>query len=113
MAIYDCFQYYNEETVLDLRLNILNEHVNYFVVVESTTDHQGNNKRLNFNIDNYKKFKNKIIYVVVEDTKQNIKKTTKNHAKIGTQSSHGAHFLLGIDDSHHAKLQSHYSFHLL
>ena len=74
MAIYDCFQYYNEETVLDLRLNILNEHVNYFVVVESTTDHQGNNKRLNFNIDNYKKFKNKIIYVVVEDTKQNIKK---------------------------------------
>ena len=41
MAIYDCFQFFNEEHILDLRLNILNEFVNFFVIVESTTNHQG------------------------------------------------------------------------
>jgi len=45
MAIYDCFQFFNEEHILDLRLNILNEFVNFFVIVESTTDHQGNPKK--------------------------------------------------------------------
>ena len=50
MAIYDCFQFFNEEHILDLRLNILDEHVNFFVIVESTTDHQGNSKKLNFDI---------------------------------------------------------------
>ena len=49
MAIYDCFQFFNEEHILDLRLNILNEFVDFFVMVESTTDHQGNSKKLNFN----------------------------------------------------------------
>ena len=33
MAIYDCFQFFNEEHILDLRLNILDEHVNFFVIV--------------------------------------------------------------------------------
>jgi beta-1,4-mannosyl-glycoprotein beta-1,4-N-acetylglucosaminyltransferase len=74
MAIYDCFQYYNEETVLDLRLNILNKDVDHFVIVESTTDHQGNDKKLNFDINKYKKFEKKIIYVVVDDTNKEIKK---------------------------------------
>ena len=74
MAIYDCFQYYNEETVLDLRFNILNKDVDYFVIVESTTDHQGNSKKLYFNLDNYKKFKKKIIYIIVDDTNQSIKR---------------------------------------
>ena len=74
MKIYDCFQYYNEETVLNLRLNILNKYVDFFVIVESTSDHQGNNKKLNFDIKKYKKFEKKIIYIVVDDTKESIKK---------------------------------------
>ena len=74
MAIYDCFQFFNEEHILDLRLNILNEFVDYFVIVESTTDHQGNTKKLNFNKGEFKKFENKIIYIVVDDTLENIKK---------------------------------------
>jgi len=74
MAIYDCFQFFNEENILDLRLNILNEYVDFFVIVESTTDHQGNTKKLNFEIEKFKKFKKKIIYRVVEDTEQIIKK---------------------------------------
>ena len=43
MKIYDCFQFFNENLILDLRLNVLNEYVDFFVIVESTTDHQGNN----------------------------------------------------------------------
>ena len=44
MAIYDCFQFFNETHILDIRLNILNEFVDHFVIVESTTDHQGKKK---------------------------------------------------------------------
>ena len=72
MAIYDCFQYYNEETVLDLRFNILDKNVDYFVVAESTTDHQGKDKKLNFDIRKYKKFEKKIIYIIVDDTLESI-----------------------------------------
>ena len=74
MAIYDCFQYFNEENILDLRLNILAEEVDFFVIVESTTDHQGNAKKLNFDKSKFKKFEKKILYVVVEDTADTIKK---------------------------------------
>tara|TARA_B100001123_G_C15151941_1_gene963846 strand:- start:377 stop:1186 length:810 start_codon:yes stop_codon:yes gene_type:complete len=74
MKIYDCIQFFNEENILDLRLNILDEFVDYFVIVESTTDHQGNIKKLNFDINKFGKFKKKIIYIIVEDTAENIKK---------------------------------------
>jgi len=77
MAIYDCFQFFNEEHILDLRLNVLDKFVDFFVIVESTTDHQGKQKKLNLNLNNFKKFKNKIIYIVVDDTAENIKKPHK------------------------------------
>ena len=64
MAIYDCFQYFNEDHVVDLRLNILDKYVDYFVISESTKTHQGNEKKLNFDIKNFSKFKNKIIYTI-------------------------------------------------
>jgi len=74
MAIYDCFQFFNEEHILDLRLNILNKFVDFFVFVESTSDHQGNPKKLNFDLKKFKKYSDKIIYVVVDDTAEAIKK---------------------------------------
>ncbi len=74
MAIYDCFQFFNEEHILDLRLNILNKFVDFFVIVESTTDHQGNTKKLNFDPKKFMKFNDKIIYVLVDDTEEAIKK---------------------------------------
>ena len=77
MAIYDCFQYFNEEHIADLRFNILNKFIDYFVIVESTVNHQGKQKKLQFNIDNYKKFKDKIKYIIVDDTPENIKKPHK------------------------------------
>ena len=74
MAIYDCFQYFNEEHIADLRFNILNEFVDYFVIVESTVNHQGKDKKLQFDINKYQKFKKKIKYIIVDDTPENIKK---------------------------------------
>ena len=56
MAIYDCFQYFNEDHIVDLRLNILSDFIDKFIIVESTVDHQGKTKKLNFEINKYKKF---------------------------------------------------------
>ena len=81
MAIYDCFQYFNEDEMVDLRLNVLNEYVDYFIISESTRTHQGAIKKINFNIDNFPKFKDKIKFIVAE-YKEEIK--FKNH--IGGES---------------------------
>ena len=67
MKIYDCFSYWDEDLLLDLRLNILNEYVDYFVIVEGNKTWQNNPKKLRFNIDKFPNFKKKIIYVPVED----------------------------------------------
>ena len=40
MAIYDCFQYFNEDHMVDLRMKILDQHVDFFVISESTKTHQ-------------------------------------------------------------------------
>ena len=69
MVIYDCFQYFNEDHIVDLRLNILNKYVDYFVISESTKTHQGKNKKLNFNVDNFPRFKDKI-KLVISDYKE-------------------------------------------
>ena len=66
MAIYDCFQYFNEDHIVDLRLNILDKYVDYFVISESTKTHQGKDKKINFNISNFTKFKNKILFVTAD-----------------------------------------------
>ena len=71
MAIYDCFQYFNEDHIVDLRLNILNEYVDYFVISESTKTHQGKDKKINFDITKFSKFKDKINFIVA-DFKENI-----------------------------------------
>ena len=67
MKIYDCFSYWDEDLLLELRLNILNEYVDYFVIVEGNKTWQNNYKKLRFNINNFQKFENKIIYIPVED----------------------------------------------
>ena len=66
MAIYDCFQYFNEDNIVDLRLHVLNKYVDYFVISESTKTHQGKNKKLNFDIKNFAKFKDKIIFIIAD-----------------------------------------------
>ena len=74
MKIYDCITYLNEDRLLDLRFNILDDFVDFFVICEAKEDHRGKKKNLNFKIDRYLKFKDKIIYLVVENF-ENCKKT--------------------------------------
>jgi len=78
MKLFDCFMYFDEDLVLDLRLNILNEKVDAFVIAEATKDHTGKEKKLNFDINNFKKFKDKIVYIVVDDLPTDIKSYKKN-----------------------------------
>ena len=87
MKIYDCFMFSDEKMILDIRLNVLNEYVDHFVIVESKFKHNGNIKNKNFNISDFSKFKNKIIYIyldrepanlVVVDDKNNEDKKNKN-----------------------------------
>ena len=73
MKIFDCFMFYDEKTLLDIRLNILNEHVDYFVIVESRYFHNGVKRQLKFNIDNYTKFKDKIIYITHDEQSDKLK----------------------------------------
>ena len=66
MKIFDCFQFFDEDMMLDLRLNILNDYVDKFVIVENLFMHSGTKKKQNFKIENFKKFQNKIEYILVD-----------------------------------------------
>ena len=72
MKIFDCFIYFDEEIVLDLRLNTLNNYVDYFVIVESIFTHKGDKRELKFNHEKFKKFKDKIIYLVFDQEPKKI-----------------------------------------
>ena len=65
MKIYDCFSYLDEDLLLNLRLNILNNYVDYFVIVEGNKTWQNNSKKLRFDINKFNKFKKKIIYIPI------------------------------------------------
>jgi len=70
--------YFDENLMLDLRLNTLNEYVDKFVIVEATRDHAGKEKKLNFDYKNFSKFENKINYIVIEDLPLKVKSKKKN-----------------------------------
>ena len=78
MQIFDCFMYYNEDVVLELRLNYLDKFVDYFVIVESTFNHRGEKKRLNFNIKKFSKFKKKIRYFILDTNNPEIETVNDN-----------------------------------
>ena len=70
---------YSEDLMLDVRFNVLNENVHKFIIVESTYSHSGERKKLNFDINNFKKFKDKIIYLVIEKEPNGIRNLDKNN----------------------------------
>ncbi len=74
MKVFDCFMYFDEEVVLDLRLNVLNDYVDYFVVVESNFTHRGEKRKLMFDPKKFEKFKNKLIYLVYDKQPENLEK---------------------------------------
>lgn len=69
MTIYDCFTFYNELDLLDIRLAELGDSVDYFVIVEATTTFQGETKPLYLkeNWQRYSKYHAKIVHVVVDE----------------------------------------------
>jgi len=90
MKIFDCFMYYNEDFILDLRLNYLNKFIDFFVIVESLYNHKGEKKNLNFNIKNYQKFKEKIIYIVLDHLPDSIEIINDND----DESTKGGKYIL-------------------
>lgn len=78
MRIVDCFTYFDEDLILEIRLSTLYDYVDEFVICEATLDHAGNKKNLSFNIEKFKKYKDKINYFVVEDLPEEVKSFKKN-----------------------------------
>ena len=72
MNIYDCFMYFDEDLLLDLRLNTLDKFVKKFVITEATYTHNGSKKELKFDINKFSKFKDKITYLIVDNQPENI-----------------------------------------
>ena len=74
MKIFDCFMYFDEDLILDVRLNTLNENIDYFVIVESKFNHKGEKRNLKFDYKNFSKFKDKIIYLIYDNEPAEIEK---------------------------------------
>jgi len=70
--------YYDENVVLDIRLNYLDKFVDKFVIVESQYAHNGEKRKLLFNINNFKKFSKKIIYIILRKEPNDLIKINKN-----------------------------------
>ena len=73
MKIIDCSMYFDEDMMLDVRLNTLDKHVSHFIICEATFNHKGIQKKLNFNINNFSKFKDKITYLVLDVQPKNLR----------------------------------------
>ena len=69
MRVFDSFIFFNELDLLELRLNILNDVVDYFVITESPWTVSGNPKPLYYqeNKERFSKFKDKIIHNITEE----------------------------------------------
>ena len=66
--------YFDEDMLLDIRLHTLDKFVSKFIICEATFKHNGSKKKLNFDINRFKKFKDKIDYIVLDEQPKNIKK---------------------------------------
>ena len=79
MKIYDCTTFYSEHMMMDVRFSILDKNVEKFIVTESTYSHSGKRKKLNFDINNYPKYKDKIIYLVIDKEPNDLIETEKDN----------------------------------
>ena len=89
MKIYDCTTFYSEHMMLDVRFHVLNDYVEKFIVTESLYSHSGQPKKLNFDINNYPKFKDKIIYLIIDQEPDDLIKieNTKEHQGLKRNNS--------------------------
>ena len=63
---FDCITFFDENFLTNLRFEILDKYVDYFIVCESKYDHKGRSKPVNFNLKN-EKFKSKVRHIVIEE----------------------------------------------
>ena len=82
MKIFDCFMYFDEDLILDVRLNTLHENIDYFVIVESKFTHKGEKRNLKFDYKSFSKFKDKIIYLVYDNEPAEIKNVNNSDTDI-------------------------------
>jgi len=78
MKIYDCTTFYSEHLMMDVRFHVMNEYVEKFIITESTFSKNGKKKKLNFDINNYKKYRDKIIYKIIDNEPENIIEAGEN-----------------------------------
>ena len=97
MKIYDCTTFYSEHMMMDVRFNILNKHVHKFIVIESLFSHSGEKKKLNFDINNYPRFKDKILYIVIENEPEDL---IKDINQLKNQSNKRINSLKRINQSY-------------
>ena len=62
MKIYDCFMYFDEDLILEIRLNYLSNFIDKFIIIESSFNHKGEKRNPQFNINKFERFKDKIEY---------------------------------------------------
>ena len=67
MKIYDCITYFDEDVILKIRLNVLYNIVDKFIISEGAFNHRGLKRKLNFKVENYKEFSDKIIYLPINN----------------------------------------------
>ena len=73
--------FFDEEQILDLRLNVLNETVDFFVIVESIYNHRGEKRELVFDKNKFSKFKNKIIYIIHDEIPKQVETVNQNDSE--------------------------------
>mgnify|MGYP000191318900 FL=1 len=72
MKIIDTTTFFDEKLMMEIRFNILDSYVDEFVVCESKYSHSGLEKKINFNMNDYPKFKKKIIHLVIDKEPDNL-----------------------------------------
>jgi beta-1,4-mannosyl-glycoprotein beta-1,4-N-acetylglucosaminyltransferase len=88
MKIFDCFMYFDEDILLELRLNYLNKFVDKFVIIESSYNHKGEIRKPNLKIEKYNKFKNKIEYVLLKEQPKDIEGINVDDSEIETNDKY-------------------------
>ena len=78
MKIFDCFMYFDEDVVLDLRLNYLSKYIDKFVIIESKFNHRGEKREPQFDLKKFQKFKEKIIYILIDKEPDGIEEVNDN-----------------------------------
>ena len=73
--------YFDEDVVLDIRMNELDKYIDYFVIIESAFTHSGDKRSLKFNHKKFEKFKDKIIYKVFDKPPKNLENINDNDSE--------------------------------